>query len=213
MPYSARRGVIRGGGSRSLILRIVRGRLLPGRQADVRAGLATSLSEIQSLGEALQVYAALRSAGEENTFAVISTWPSVEAVVAAFGPDARRIALVPGVTEHLEVDSVTHFELDESMLVQTDRAATVARVAVGAVELGSDVEIQQELRRRLPGLGQEVVEAYVGRRIRDRMVEVAFVTLWSMWPADRPLEAPLFPDVADRYSSYWIEVYDELFRP
>ena len=98
-------------------------------------------------------------------------------------------------------------------MVHADVPPAVARIAVGAIELGGDVEVQQELRRRIPELGAEVVEAAVGRRIRDRMVEVAFVTLWSGRPAGLPLEEPVFPDVAERYSSYSIEVYDEVLRP
>ena len=77
------------------------------------------------------------------------------------------------------------------------------------MQLGSDVEIQQEIRTRMGALGGQVAEAYVGRRIRDRAVEIAFVTLWAGRPVDRPLDEPLWHDVAERYDSYWIEVYDE----
>jgi hypothetical protein len=132
--------------------------------------------------------------------------------MAAFGPEVNRVARVPGVSEHLDFRTVEHFEVDESVVVHADVPPAIARIAVGAIELGGDVEVQQELRQRIPELGKEVVEAAVGRRIRDRMVEVAFVTLWSGRPAGWPLEEPVFPDVAERYSTYSIEVYDEVFR-
>jgi hypothetical protein len=194
-----------------LILRIVRGRILPGRHDLLRAGLVASFSEIRELAGILQAYMALRSVAEGNDFAVISTWTTPDAAMAVFGRNVDQVASIPGVTEHLDFRSVEHFEIDESLLLHTDEPPTVARIAVGSVELGNDVEIQQEIRLRMGALGGEVTEAYVGRRMRDRAVEVAFVTLWAGQPADRPLDEPLWPDVAERYESYWIEVYDEIY--
>ena len=196
-----------------MILRMVRGRILPGRHEALRAGLVASFSQVRELPGLLQAYMALRSSPDGNEFAVVSTWTTPAATMAAFGPEVNRVATVPGVSEHLDFRTVEHFEVDESVVVHADVPPAVARIAVGAIELGGDVEVQQELRRRIPELGAEVVEAAVGRRIRDRMVEVAFVTLWSGRPAGLPLEEPVFPDVAERYSSYSIEVYDEVLRP
>jgi heme-degrading monooxygenase HmoA len=191
---------------------MVRGRVLPGRHEALRAGLAASFAQVRDIPGIVQAYVALRSSPEGNEFAVISTWSTPDATMAAFGPDMSRVAAMPGVSEHLEFRTVDHFEVDESVLVHADTQPAVARIAIGSIELGSDVEIQQELRRRIPELGGEVVEACVGRRIHERMVEVAFVTLWSRNPTDRSLEAPVFPDVAERYTSYAIEVYDEVYR-
>ena len=195
-----------------MILRMVRGRVLPGRHEALRAGLRASFSTVRDIPGMVQAHMALRSAAEGNDFAVISTWTTPDATMAAFGPDMDRVAALPGVSEHLEFRSVDHFEVDESILIHGEFPAAIARIAVGSIELGSDVEIQQEIRQRVPDLGGEVAEALVGRRIREQMVEVAFVTLWSRRPADRSLEEPVFPEVADRYRSYWIEVYDELYR-
>jgi hypothetical protein len=194
-----------------LILRMVRGRVLPGRHHALRAGLLESLSQMRNLDGVLHVSVGLRAVPEGNEFALITTWATPDATVAAFGPNVDRIALIGGVTEHLDVRTVAHFELDESVLIQHDARRSILRVAIGSIELGSDAEIQQELRRRIPELGPEVVEAYVGRRISDRMVEVAFITLWSRPPSDRLLEEPVFLDVAERYASYAIEVYDEVY--
>ena len=195
-----------------MILRMVRGRVLPGRHQALRGGLRESFSQVRDIPGLTQAYMALRSAPEGNEFAVISTWTSPDATMAAFGPDMGRVAALPGVSEHLEFQTVDHFEVDESVLVHAEQTPVLARIAVGSIELGSDVEIQQELRRRVHDLGGDVAEALVGRRIREQMVEVAFVTLWSRRPAGRPLEEPVFPDVAERYSAYWIEVYDEIYR-
>jgi heme-degrading monooxygenase HmoA len=194
-----------------LILRLVRGRVLPGRHEALRAGLAASFAQVRTMPGIVQAHTALRSSEAGNEFAVISTWETPDATMAAFGPDVNRVAAVPGVSEHLEFRTVEHFEVDESVVVHGAAPPALARIAIGAIELGDDVEVQQELRRRIPELGPEVVEAVVGRRIRDRMVEVAFVTLWSGQPDDRALEEPVFPDVAERYRTYAIEVYDEVF--
>ena len=205
-------GALSGGeGSGSLILRIVRGRILPGRHDLVRAGLVASFSQVRELAGVVQAHMALRSVAEGNDFAVISTWTTPDAAMAVFGRNVDRVASIPGVSEHLDFRSVEHFEIDESLLLHADEPPTVARIAVGSVQLGNDVEIQQEIRTRMGALGGEVAEAYVGRRIRDRTVEVAFVTLWAGRPADRPLDEPLWHDVAERYDSYWIEVYDEIY--
>jgi hypothetical protein len=193
-----------------LILRIVRGRVLPGRHALLRAGLVASFSQVRELAGILQAHMALRSVAEGNDFAVISTWTTPDAAMAVFGRNIDRVASIPGVSEHLDFRSVEHFEIDESLVLHTDAPPTVARIAVGSVQLGNDVEIQHEIRTRIGALGGGVAEAYVGRRIRDRAVEVAFVSLWAGRPADRPLDEPIWPDVADRYESYWIEVYDEI---
>ena len=191
---------------------MVRGRILPGRHQALRAGLGASFSEVRELPGLLQASMALRESADGNEFAVISTWATVDATVAQFGPEVNRVVTLPGVSEHIDVRTVEHFEVDESIVVHGEVPAAVARIAIGAIELGGDVEVQQELRRRIPELGKEVVEATVGRRIRERMVEVAFVTLWSGRPADRSLDEPLFPDVAERYRTYSIEVYEEVYR-
>jgi len=195
-----------------LILRLVRGRILPGRHEAVRAGLAASLPQARQLAGLLQAHVALRSSPEGNEFAAISTWATADATMAAFGPQANRVLALQGVSEHLDFRTVEHFEVDESVVVHADVPPALVRIAIGGIALGEDVEVQQELRRRIPSLGSDVVAATVGRRIRDRMVEVAFVTMWSRRPADRPLDAPVVPDVAERYSTYSIEVYDEVFR-
>jgi hypothetical protein len=195
-----------------LILRLVRGRILPGQHQALRAGLAASFSEFRAMRGVIQAHFAVRSSAEGNEFAVISTWETPDATMAAFGPQLNRVLAIPGISEHLDFRTIEHFEVDESVVVHADVLPAVARIAIGAIELGDDVEIQQELRRRIPELGNDVVEAAVGRRISDRMVEVALVTLWSGRPVGRSLEQPVFPDVAERYRTYSIEVYDEVFR-
>ena len=194
-----------------MILRIVRGRILPGRLDTLRAGLVASFSQVRDLDGIHHAHFALRGVADGTEFAIISTWTTPDAAMAVFGRNVDGVVTMSGVTENLDYHTAEHFEIDESLLVQADEPPTFARIAVGSVPLGNDVEIQQEIRARMGALGGEVAEAYVGRRIRDRSVEVAFVTLWAGRPADRPLDEPLWHDVAERYESYWIEVYDEIY--
>ena len=63
------------------------------------------------------------------------------------------------------------------------------------------------LRRRAPLVGDDMAEAYVGRRIVGRAVEIAFVSTWQQVPADRRLEDTFWPDIALRYDHFLVEVY------
>jgi hypothetical protein len=192
-----------------LILRMVRGRVLPGRREPLRAGLVAAFyPRVRETEGIAHAHAALRAVPDGDEFAFITTWTTPDAEMAVLGRSVERVGSMSGVSEHLDPRSVEHYEIDESLLARSVERPTIVRIAVGSVELGSDVEIQQELRRRLESLGDDIVEAHVGRRIRGRMVEVAFVTLWSRRPPDQSLDEPLWPDVAERYQSYWIETYD-----
>lgn len=190
---------------------MVRGAVRLGTVDALRVGLAEGYyAAARDRPGIVRAHAALRSVRDGHAFAFVSVWSSPDDVLAAFGRGVERVGLIPNVTEHLDVGAVEHYEVDEALFDRSPSAPSVLRIAAGSVELGSDAEIQQELRRRLPELGPDVVEAEVGRRIHGPMVEVAFVTLWSARPQDQVLEEPLWPDVADLYRSYWIETYDEL---
>jgi hypothetical protein len=65
----------------------------------------------------------------------------------------------------------------------------------------------ETLRQRVPLIGGEMTEAYVGRRIIDRSVEVAFVSAWHQLPMDRVLEDTFWPDIALRYDEFTVDVY------
>jgi hypothetical protein len=56
-------------------------------------------------------------------------------------------------------------------------------------------------------LGDELLEAYVGRRMRGRSVEVMFLTVWASAPEDRPLDEPIWPDISARYQAFSVETY------
>ena len=158
----------------------------------------------------VSAHAGFRHAPDGDEVALITAWETPEAALAVLGSDMRRAQTVPGLSEHVEVLSVDHYEVDDSILGSTPAAPEVLRIAAGSIELGGDVQIQQELRRRLGSLGSDVSAAYVGRRMRGRNVEVVLVTVWNERPIDRPLEEPIWPDIAARYESFWVETYEPI---
>jgi hypothetical protein len=43
-------------------------------------------------------------------------------------------------------------------------------------------------------------------------VEIAFLSTWSSTPVGRRLEAPLWPDISDRYETFTVSVFDVLLE-
>ena len=136
---------------------------------------------------------------------VISRWSSPE---AARNGDARNRSPLVIAQRHLRDLSVEHFEIDDSFVRQSDAHPVAIRLATGRFSRhGADLEMQQLLRQRAPLIGDEMTEAYVGRRMVGSAVEVTFVSAWSRPPADRPLEEAFWPDIALRYDEFRVEVY------
>jgi hypothetical protein len=192
-----------------VILRLVRGRVLTGRFDQLREGIASLFAPWVGSAEGLvEAHVGVNRTADGDDVAFVSAWTSPDAAMAALGRSLNRVRPWPGVTEHLEVRSVDHYEVDEHRHSASAERPTIARIAAGLVEQGSDVEIQRELRDRLATLGSEVHGAYVGRRLRGSTVEVLLLTTWSRRPADTSLDTPLFPDLAGRYESFWIETFE-----
>jgi hypothetical protein len=61
------------------------------------------------------------------------------------------------------------------------------------------------MRQRLPLVGPEMVEAYVGRRLVEGGVEIAFVSIWERITDVRQLEVPVWPDLASRKESFGVQ--------
>jgi hypothetical protein len=155
----------------------------------------------------VRAHVGIRHTPDGDEAAFLTAWPSPDEAIDVLGPELGPGRELPGMSEHLTIGQIDHYEVDESRIPHGAVSPSVLRIAAGWIELGADVEIQQELRSRLGELGNDV-EAYVGRRIRDRSVEVALVTLWPREPADRALDRPLFPDIAARYAALVVKVYE-----
>ena len=136
---------------------------------------------------------------------VISRWSSAEA--AASG-DARKVSPLVIAQRHLHDLTVEHFEIDDSFIRRSDAHPVAIRLATGRFSRpGADAQMQALMRERAPLIGDEMTEAYVGRRMVGPAVEVTFVSAWSRPPADRPLEEAFWPDIALRYDVFRVEVY------
>ena len=52
-----------------------------------------------------------------------------------------------------------------------------------------------------------MTEAYVGRRLAGRAVDVTFVSIWRERPADLALEGPFWADITVQYDEFSVEVF------
>jgi heme-degrading monooxygenase HmoA len=191
-----------------VILRLVRARVLPGRFDALRGGLDAGFHPWVRGSEGLiRAHVGHRTVEGESEVLFITAWDSAEAVLAAVGGDIGRMAPLKGVSDQVEPRSVDLYEVDESTVRMVDATPAVFRTSAGWIELGPDVEIQQELRSRMHDLPVELLEAYVGRRMRGQSVEVAFVSVWADEPTGHRLGEPIWPDISTRYDEFRIETY------
>lgn len=191
-----------------MILRLVRARVLPGRFDALRHGLEEGFRPWVRGSEGLiRAHVGHRTVEGASEVLFITAWDSAEAVLAVIGGDIGRMATVEGVSDHVEPRSVDLYEVDESTVRMVDATPAVFRTSAGWIELGPDVEIQQELRSRMHDLPVELLEAYVGRRIRGQSVEVAFVSVWADEPAGQRLDDSIWPDISTRYDAFQVETY------
>jgi hypothetical protein len=136
---------------------------------------------------------------------MISQWSSAEAAASA---DAEGTSPLAIARRHLGPIDVVHFEVDEWIRRHSEDGREAIRLATGRFSKpGADGEMQNLLRQRVPELGDEMTEAWIGRRLSGRAVEVTFVSCWRGLAAGRPLEEVLWSDIALRYDEFAVEVY------
>lgn len=139
---------------------------------------------------------------------LVSCWRSAEA--AAEG-DVRQTSPMRIASNHLDRIEVAHFELDLVEVRDPEARPAFVRLATGRFSRpGADVEMQDLLRERLNALGPQMIEAYVGRRLLGRAIEVTFVSVWTAAPAGIDLEDAFWPDISLRYDEFDVEVYRTL---
>jgi hypothetical protein len=134
--------------------------------------------------------------------------------MAAYGGDLEAVRTLDARPHGEALERVDFYEVDDDEVRRGPASATPRRLRLtaGTIARGLDADIQKELRRRVPELPAEVVEAYVGRRVIGPDVEIAFVSIWSGAPDDAALDAPLWPDISDRYDRFRIAVHDVLLE-
>jgi hypothetical protein len=189
-----------------VILRVIRGRARPDQVDALCAAIDAKLgSGSHEVGGPIRFHCATRPAGDELDVLIISFWSTFEAAADA---DARGISPLSIARDALPKVDAAHFEIDETILRNSDEKPIALRLGIGRFSKpGSDIELLETLRQRVPLVGDDMTEAYVGRRIIDRSVEVAFVSAWQRLPADRVLEEAFWPDIVLRYDEFTVEVF------
>jgi hypothetical protein len=192
-----------------VILRVIRGRARPGEVDALCAALDEKLGpDAHEVGGPIRFHCATRPAGDEFDAIIVSFWGTFEAAADA---DARGISPLSIARSTLPEVDAAHFEIDETILRSSEEQPIALRLGIGRFSKpGSDIEMLELLRQRVPLIGEEMTEAYVGRRMIDRSVEVAFVSAWQRLPADRVLEDTFWTDIALRYDEFRVEVYTTL---
>lgn len=190
-----------------MILRLIRGVAIPIELAALQAALLARLggTDRHPAGPT-RYHLASRNAADQIDVLIMSLWPSAEAALEGDAQEASplRVAMTSGIRDL----STAHFEVDSAVEQPGDGEPIAIRVATGVFSRhGADIEMLNLLRERLPLVGDDITEAYVGRRLVGRAVEVAFVSAWRRIPEDRPLEEPFWPDIALRYDRFTVEVF------
>jgi hypothetical protein len=195
-----------------VILRVIRGRARPGQLEALRRALAERVGS--GTGEVegpTSLHLASRPSEPFADVLVVSFWTSAE---AAAGADARGTSPLSVARQHLTEIDVALFEVDETILRRSEEKPVAIRLATGGFSKpGSDIEMLDLLRQRAPLVDDEMTEAYVGRRIVGRAVEVTFVSAWRALPTDRNLEDPFWADIALRYDRFEVAVYTPVSAP
>jgi hypothetical protein len=190
-----------------VILRLIRGRggsaAVDALCAELKATLGPTSGE---LAGPARFHLATRVDDSGPNVLVTAFWASAEAAVSG---DRREISPFSLARRHLTDVVAEVFEIDETILRRSDDEPQLIRVATGTFSKpGSDIEMLDLLRQRAPLIGDAMSEAFVGRRMVERAVEVTFVSAWRSAPDDRPLEEPFWPDIALRYDRFEVTVFE-----
>jgi heme-degrading monooxygenase HmoA len=189
-----------------VILRVIRGRGSTDEVAALSVALAARAGAAPDHQGPQRFHLGWRPATDtDRQVVVISHWASAEA--AARG-DANETSPLAVARRHVREVEVAHFEVDDTIRRASVDEPMAIRIATGRFSRpGADSEMQNLLRERAPLIGDEMAEAWVGRRITGRAIEVTFVSTWRRAPADRALDDAFWPDIALRYDQFVVEVY------
>lgn len=192
-----------------MILRVVRGRVPPGKLDDVVDAYRSGYLPVATKAVGLDrfVVGAREQPDGSHALAAMTLWTTVEAALAAYDGDLAVPRTLDARSHGEEMTVVDYYEIDDGGARRRSGEATWLRLTAGSVARGLDAAIQQDLRKRLPDLPTEAVEAFVGRRVLGSNVEIALVTTWSAVPAGMSLEAPIWPSISDQYDTFRIAVH------
>lgn len=195
-----------------MILRVVTGRVPPGRLSAVREAYELGYRPVaeQATGLARWLVATHGDDAAGHDLAALTLWATVESALSAYGGSLDAVRTLDGSDHGERLTEVDYYEVDADAARRRSGRPSHLRLTAGRVARGLDADIQQDLRRRLPALPSEALEAYVGRRVLEDEVEIAFVSTWVSVPDGMRLDVPLWPDISARYDSFRLEVLDVL---
>jgi len=196
-----------------VILRVVNGRIPPGMLESVRAALERDYVPVARRQPGLDRFlTAVRPTETGHQIALMTVWTDLESALAAYGGNLTAVRTIDGVGHGEILDDVEFYEVETGGVRLTGGTPRFLRLTAGTVRRGLDADIQRELRSRLKVLGPEVVDAYVGRRVKGSSVEIAFVSTWTEGAAGRRLDEPIWPDISAQYDAFSIGVFDVLLE-
>ena len=196
-----------------MILRVIRGRASPEQLETLQAALQEKLgAAVREQTGIVTYHLGARPGDGMLEWAFVALWESPEAVKS--GDAGGRTALSIATALGLEGLETTHFEIDAPIRDPGSSDIVAIRIACGDFSKpGADIEMLNTLRARVPLIGDEMAEAYVGRRLVGRAVEVTFVSVWRELPDHPSLEGPFWPDIVVQYDRLSIDVYESVGSP
>jgi hypothetical protein len=188
-----------------VILRAIRGRADREQLNALRATFDRRFGGASDEHGPIRIHVAARDDDGGTQALILVFWRAFDDVAAA---DRRRTSpLFLARDAGLDLDP-SHFEVDETIQRQSAEDPVAIRIATGRFSKpGSDVEMLELLRQRVPDVSDDMTEAYVGRRLVNRMIDVTFVSAWRRMPSDRRLDDTFWPDIALRYDAFSVEVF------
>ena len=193
-----------------MILRVVGGQIRPGELDAVSRSFRIAYAPIAAATRGLRRYVVGVRPSDDggHRLAAMSIWDDLDGALAAYGGELATPRTLDGLDHGARLDRVDYFEAEALRARSDDREPTRLRLTAGTLARGLDADVQQELRARVLELPDEAIEAYVGRRVLGRVVEIAFVSTWTEAPPELALDAPIWPAISDRYETFRMELHD-----
>ncbi|HEU4571272.1 MAG TPA: hypothetical protein VFR93_01180 [Candidatus Limnocylindrales bacterium] len=186
------------------------GRIRPGEFESVTASIRSGYADVARSTAGLDRFVVATRPHHDggDVIAMVTIWADLDAAVTALGGDLTGLRTIDGRDHGANLERVDYYELEELRTRDGDAEPGLLRLTAGTVARGLDADMQQELRGRLGDLPDEALEAYVGRRVLGRLVEIAFVSTWSRQPETLRLEEPIWPWISDRYEAFRMDVLE-----
>lgn len=193
-----------------MILCVVSGQIRPGQLDAVSQSFRTAYSPVAAAARGLRRYVVGVRPSDDggHRLAAMSIWDDIDGALAAYGGELATPRTLDGLDVGVKLDRVDYYEVEAIRAGRDERVPTRLRLTAGTVARGLDADVQQELRTRVPDLPDEAIEAYVGRRVLGRVVEIAFMSTWTQAPPGLALDAPIWPAISDRYETFRMELHD-----